>query len=74
MKHCASPAFWKYYNELPEEIKHLADKNFILLKNNPEHPSLHLKNRQNCTDRHKIQGSWNNIRRQYHMVLDWNSF
>ncbi len=31
------------YQELPVEIRDLADKNFELLKQNPRHPSLKLK-------------------------------
>jgi hypothetical protein len=31
------------YEKLPAEVKELADKNFTLLKENPHHPSLHLK-------------------------------
>lgn len=43
MKHFTSPSFWKCYNDLPSEIKELADKNYLLLKENPFHPSLHFK-------------------------------
>lgn len=43
MKHFASPDFWDCYNRLPLSIQQLADKNFEILKNNPEHPSLHFK-------------------------------
>ena len=43
MKHLASPQFWKYYADLPIAIQHLADKNYTLLKENPQHPSLHFK-------------------------------
>ena len=43
MKHFASPSFWTAYNKLPEPVRALADKNFTLLKSNPDHPSLHLK-------------------------------
>ncbi|MBS4028531.1 MAG: hypothetical protein KGZ58_07820 [Ignavibacteriales bacterium] len=43
MKHFASPSFWECYNALPFSIQELADKNFTLLKSNPQHPSLHLK-------------------------------
>ena len=31
------------YGALPEEVRSLADKNFVLLKSNPKHPSLHFK-------------------------------
>lgn len=43
MKHFASPSFWACYERLPASIRDLADKNFELLKANPNHPSLHLK-------------------------------
>jgi hypothetical protein len=43
MKHYASPSFWELYEKLPKHIQSLADKNFVLLKENPRHPSLHLK-------------------------------
>ena len=43
MKHFATPSFWEAYRGLPEAAQALADKNFKLLKDNPQHPSLHLK-------------------------------
>ena len=35
--------FWAFYEKLPKDIQGLADKNFALLNENPEHPSLYLK-------------------------------
>ena len=35
--------FWAFHEKLPKDIQVLADKNFALLKENPEHPSLFLK-------------------------------
>jgi hypothetical protein len=43
MRHFASPSFWECYGDLPSSIQELADRNFELLKANPNHPSLHLK-------------------------------
>ena len=43
MKHLASPSFWKSYDKLPKRYQALADEKFDLLKRNPHHPSLHLK-------------------------------
>jgi hypothetical protein len=43
MRHFASPAFWESYRKLPENVRVVADKNFQLLKANPQHPSLQLK-------------------------------
>jgi hypothetical protein len=43
MAHYASPSFWEAYDPLPPEIRSLADKQFALLKQNPQHRSLGLK-------------------------------
>jgi hypothetical protein len=43
MRHFASPSFWELYENLPDSIRELADKNYELLKKNPKHPSLHFK-------------------------------
>jgi hypothetical protein len=43
LKHFASVAFWKAYDQLPATIKKLSDKNFALLKSDPSHPSLAFK-------------------------------
>ncbi|MBL7991045.1 MAG: hypothetical protein JNN25_06375 [Candidatus Kapabacteria bacterium] len=43
MKHFTVAEFWEHYQALPNAIKDLADKNYTLLKDNPHHPSLHLK-------------------------------
>ncbi|MCR9293615.1 MAG: hypothetical protein NXI32_12905 [bacterium] len=43
MNHHATSAFWDCYQRLPASIQQLADKNYELLKRDPEHPSLHFK-------------------------------
>ncbi|MEQ1614115.1 MAG: hypothetical protein ABL904_15320 [Hyphomicrobiaceae bacterium] len=43
MKHHASPDFWHAHDALPVSVRHLADKNYALLKADPQHPSLHFK-------------------------------
>jgi len=43
MRHFASPSFWDAYRALPAPVRATADKNYALLKENPRHPSLHLK-------------------------------
>jgi len=43
LRHFASPAFWRHYKRLPQAIRALSDKNFELLKADPQHPALHLK-------------------------------
>jgi hypothetical protein len=39
----ASEQFWKLYRELPIEVQRLADKQYELFREDPFHPSLHLK-------------------------------
>lgn len=43
MNHHATPKFWAAYDRLPREVRQLADKNFELLKSNPQHASLGFK-------------------------------
>lgn len=43
MKHFASPEFWASYEALPPAVRKLADANYVLLKHDSRHPSLHFK-------------------------------
>lgn len=43
MKHFASARFWRCYRALPAEVRALADRNYVLLKANQSHGSLHFK-------------------------------
>ncbi len=43
MNHRASPRFWSCYHRLPEDVRHLADRSYESLRNDPRHPSLHFK-------------------------------
>lgn len=43
MKHFASPAFWFHYRQLPEAVRTLADKNFVLLAREPHLGSLRFR-------------------------------
>jgi hypothetical protein len=43
MRHRTTPRFWRYYQDLHEEVCRLADGCFELLRANPRHPSLHFK-------------------------------
>ena len=43
MKHHATVSFWEAYDQLPDQIRKLADENFELLKQDRKHLSLHLK-------------------------------
>lgn len=43
VRHFAGPTFWDCYHRLPPAVRELADKNFALLKQSPQHPSLRFK-------------------------------
>ena len=43
MIHRAGGVFWQHYRALPADIQARADKQFALLKANPQHPSLQFK-------------------------------
>jgi len=43
LQHFTAPRFWRAYNELPQQIRDQADKQFTLLKDNPRHPSVQFK-------------------------------
>lgn len=43
MDHRANADFWADYHALPTAIRERADKQFSLLKANPQHPSLQFK-------------------------------
>ncbi|NOU21718.1 MAG: hypothetical protein HOO93_07995 [Methyloglobulus sp.] len=43
MIHKAASSFWDCYEKLQLETQELADKNFLLLKSDPNHPSLQFK-------------------------------
>jgi hypothetical protein len=41
--HKTFASFWQCYSELPDEIRHRADKQFELLTKDLAHPSIQLK-------------------------------
>jgi hypothetical protein len=41
--HNTTADFWEAYGRLPHEIRERAEKQFALLKNNEQHPSLQFK-------------------------------
>ena len=43
MNHRATSRFWSCYRRLPEEVQGLADRGYEMLRDDPRHPSLHLK-------------------------------
>jgi len=51
LKHFASSKFWQHFELLPTNIQRLARENYVLLKQNPAHPSLQFKPVKNGTFR-----------------------
>ena len=43
MKHKATSGLWYCYRSLTKEVQDLADKSYELIRDNPYHPSIHLK-------------------------------
>jgi len=43
MRHYANAEFWRCYKSLPKSVQALADKNFQLLREDFNHPSLNFK-------------------------------
>ena len=43
MEHRATANFWHHYNALARDLRSRAEKQFQLLKANPQHPSLQFK-------------------------------
>lgn len=41
--HKATVRFWSCFDKLSPSTQKLARKNYVLLKENPKHPSLHFK-------------------------------
>ena len=42
-RHRTTPGFREAYRALPEDVRRLADEQFKLLKQDPQHPSLRFK-------------------------------
>lgn len=43
MKHRTTPNFWQHFERLPTNVQQLAYAAFALIKQDPKHPSIHLK-------------------------------
>lgn len=43
MRHRATPDFWYYYRQLPDEIQDLADRCYELLRQDLRYPSLRFQ-------------------------------
>jgi hypothetical protein len=41
--HYTTRRFWRCYEDLPENVRRIADQCYKLLKTDPSHPSLHFK-------------------------------
>ena len=43
MRHRATPSFWQHFDRLPANVQQVARTAFVLARQNPKHPSVHLK-------------------------------
>lgn len=43
MRHRAASSFWRCFDKLPDSVQQLARDVFALMKQDPRHPSVHLK-------------------------------
>lgn len=43
MKSHTEPRFWRFYDELPEDVRRAADEAYNLWQGDPYHPSLRFK-------------------------------
>ncbi|MCX5644536.1 MAG: hypothetical protein NTZ17_07595 [Phycisphaerae bacterium] len=43
MRHQATPNFWRHFDRLPANVQELARAAFVLMEQDPKHPSVHLK-------------------------------
>ena len=64
-------AFWTCYRSLPREIQRRADKNFDLLKRDPEHPSLNLKKVGRTRWSVRISRNYRALAREEDGILVW---
>ncbi len=51
----ATRRFWKLYEELPEPIRRLAVKNYLVWRQTPFHPSLDFKKLQGKGNRFSVR-------------------
>lgn len=43
VRYRATPNFWRHFDRLPADVQRLARACYALMKQNPRHPSVHLK-------------------------------
>jgi hypothetical protein len=43
VRHFAAPSYWSAYHSLPKAIQKTADRQYEILKSDPNHPSLQFK-------------------------------
>ncbi|MCY4570580.1 MAG: hypothetical protein OXD49_20015 [Candidatus Poribacteria bacterium] len=64
-------AFWACYHRLPRDIQQRADKNFALLKQDPEHPSLNFKRVGRTRWSVRISRNYRALAREENGTLVW---
>ncbi len=55
MKSVATRRFWNLFHALPSGIQELAVKNYLLWRQNPNHPSLHFRRLKGRGDRFSVR-------------------
>ena len=71
LRHRATLKFWGLYEELPSDIRTLADRNYVLLSRDPKHPSLHFKNIGRNRWSVRIGRDFRALALEHDMVFTW---
>ena len=71
MRHIASKAFWRCYDNLPAAAQRLADGKFQLLVDNPRHPSLDLTPLRDSIWRARVGDHYRVLARKNRDVFEW---
>ncbi len=71
MRHLASKAFWRCYDDLPATARRLADGKFQLLVDNPGHPSLDLTPLRDGIRRARVGDHYRTLARKNGDVFEW---
>ena len=71
MNNLTTPRYWRHYHALPPEIQKVADKNFQLFKENPNHPSLRFERKKPELWSVRIGSGYRALARQLGENLIW---
>jgi hypothetical protein len=73
LKHRASKRFWKLFSDLPQHLLQQARKQYTLLQQNPQHPSLRFKPVGGAVWSARVNDNYRAvaIKREYHYLWIW---